>query len=139
MVWVSNSEIPFHTSELFRALGVRTGPVDLDPENIPKIRAILGSLGLILVDAFSSTIRLFHFALQEYSSCNPSLFQNPHPMIAEVCFQYLNFMCVLELSPARGLAQSRHSLVDYASCYWGKRTRREKTESATPLALRHPV
>ena len=48
--------------------------------------------------------------------------------------------CVLELSPARSLAQSRHSLVGYASCYWeNARTRRAKTESAIPLALRHPV
>jgi len=59
------------------------------------------------------------------------------------CFQYgdsTSSSCVLELSPARSLAQSRHSLVDYASCYWeNARTRRAKTESATPLALRHPV
>jgi len=58
---------------------------------------------------------------------------------AEVFLQYINFRCVRELSPAPGRAPSGHSLVDYASCYWGKRTRRESAESATQLALQHPV
>jgi len=57
----------------------------------------------------------------------------------EVFLQYLNFRCVRELSPARGRAPSRHSLVDYASCYWRKRTRRVSAESATQLALKHPA
>jgi len=52
LMWVSNSERPLHTSELCHALGVKIGSTDLDLENVPEIRTILGcSLGLIVVEA----------------------------------------------------------------------------------------
>jgi len=76
-----------------------------------------------------------HFSLQEYLSDNPSLFQSPHAMIAEVCLTYLNFQCVRELSPTLTSAPPTVPLVGYASCYWGKHIRREKAETVSPLAL----
>ena len=95
LMWVSNSERPLHTSELCHALGVKIGSANLDFKNIPTIRTLLGcSLGLITVEASSSTARLVHFSLQEYISSSPGLFQSPHSMIAEVCLTYLNFQCV---------------------------------------------
>ena len=98
LMWVSNSERPLHTNELCHALGVKIGSPDLSVESIPTIRTLLAcSLGLITVEASSSTVRLVHFSLQEYLSDNPSLFQSPHSMIAEVCLTYLNFWCVREL------------------------------------------
>ena len=137
LMWVSNSERPLKTSELCHALGVKIGSTDLDPENVPTIRTLLGcSLGLITIEAFSSTVRLVHFTLQEYLSNNPSLFQSPHSMIAEVCLTYLNFRCVQELSPALDSAPLTVPLVDYASCYWGRHIKRGKTEGVTLLALR---
>ena len=136
LMWVSNSERPLHTSELCHALGVQIGSSDLDHENVPQIRTILGSsLGLITVEASSSTVRLVHFTLQEYLSNNPSLFQSPHSMIAEACLTYLNFRCVRELSPTLSLAPPTVPLVEYASCYWGEHTRMEKTGSVSRLAL----
>ena len=69
LMWVSNSERPLQTSELCHALGVKTGSEDLDIDNIPTIRTLLGcSLGLITVEASSSTFRLVHLTLQEYLS-----------------------------------------------------------------------
>ena len=136
LMWVSNSERPLHTSELCHALGVKEGSTNLDPENIPEIRTILASsLGLITVEASSDTVRLVHFTLQEYLSNNPSLFQSPHSMIAEACLTYLNFRCVRELSPTLSLAPPTVPLVEYASCYWGEHTRREKTGNVSQLAL----
>jgi len=136
LMWVSNSEHPLSTSELCHALGVKTGSEDLDIENVPEIRTVLGcSLGLVTVEASSSTVRLVHFTLQEYLSDNPGLFQNPHSMIAEVCLTYLNFRCVRKLSPTLSLAPSTVPLVGYASCYWGEHIRREGTRSVNPLAL----
>ena len=136
LMWVLNSERPLRTSELCHALGVRKESTDLDRENVPEIQTILGcSLGLITVQAFSSTVRLVHFTLQEYLSSNPSLFVSPHSMIAEVCLTYLNFRSVRELSPTLRSAPSTVPLVEYASCYWGKHIRREKTERVGVLAL----
>jgi len=79
LMWVLNAERPLHTSELCHALGVKKGSADLDYENVPEIRTILRcSLGLITIEASSSTVRLVHFTLQEYLSNNPCLFQSPH-------------------------------------------------------------
>ena len=129
LMWVSNSERPLKDSELCHALGVRMGSTDLDVENVPTIRTLIGcSLGLITVEASSSIVRLVHFTLQEYLSNNPSLFQSPHSMMAEVCLTYLNFRCVRELSPTLRSAPPIVPFVEYASCYWesirGKRGRR---------------
>ena len=151
LMWVSNSERPLGVSELCHALGVKTGSTDLDLENVPTIRTLLGcSLGLITVDASSSVVRLVHFTLQEYLSNNPSLFQSPHSMIAEVCLTYLNFRCVRKLSPTLRFGppalpigpRTVHfgppivPLVEHASYYWGKHIGREKTEHVIPLALK---
>ena len=137
LMWVSNSERPLEASELCHALGVKIGSTDLDLENIPTIRTLIGcSLGLITVEASSSVVRLVHFTLQEYLSNNLNLFQSPHSMIAEVCLTYLNFQCVRKLSPTLGSAPSTAPFVEYASRYWGKHTRRENTERVSPLALK---
>jgi len=110
LMWVSNSERPLHTTELCHALGVKIGSSNLDVENVPTIRTLLAcSLGLITIKASSSTVRLVHFSLQEYLSDNPSLFQSPHSMIAEVCLTYLNFRSVRELSPTLSSGPSTHS------------------------------
>ena len=136
LMWVSNSERPLQTSELCHALGVKIGSADLDLENVPTIRTLLGcSLGLITVEASSSTVRLVHLTLQEYLSNNPSLFQSPHSMMAEVCLTYLSFQCIRGLSPTLCSAPSTFLLLEYASCYWGKHIRRGKAQSVPPIAL----
>ena len=137
LMWVSNSERPLEASELCHALGVKIGSTDLDLENVPTVRTLIGcSLGLITIEASSSLVRLVHFTLQEYLSNNPSLFQSPHSMIAEVCLTYLNFQCVRKLSPTLHVGPPIVPLVKYASCYWGKHIRREKTERVSPLAVK---
>jgi len=138
LMWVSNSERPLHTSELCHALGVKIGSADLDVENIPSIRTLIGcSLGLIAVEASSSTVRLVHLTLQEYLSNNPSLFASPHSMVAEVCLTYLNFRCVRELSPTLLSAPPAVPLVKYASYYWGTHViKGQAAGSVTSLALR---
>jgi len=128
-MWVSNSERPLKASELCHALGVNIGTTDLGVENVPTIRALIGcSLGLITVEASSSIVRLVHFTLQKYLSRNPSLFQSPHSMMAEVCLTYLNFRYVRELCPTLVSAPPIVPFIEYASCYWesirGERRRR---------------
>ena len=68
LMWVSHAERPLHVDELCHALGVERSS-DLDIQNIPAIETLLAcSLGLVVVEESSSTVRLVHYTLQEYLS-----------------------------------------------------------------------
>ena len=135
LMWVSHAERPLHVDELCHAFGVE-GTTDLDIGNIPAIESLLAcSLGLVVVEESSSTVRLVHYTLQEYLSNNTSLFPNPHSIIAEVCLTYLNFQHVRDFSPTLRSVPRTAPFVQYASCYWGTHARLETTESVKTLAL----
>ena len=137
LMWVLYSERPLQADELCHALGVEVGSVDLDPENIPALRTLLAScLGLVTVEASSSTVRLVHFTLQEHLLHDSTLFHNPHSAIAEVCLTYLHFGCVRDLSPTLEFAPSSTPLLKYASLYWGRHASKGMTENVQLLALR---
>jgi len=137
LMWVLCSERPLRAQELCHALGVETGSADLDQENIPALRTLLSScLGLVTVEASSSTIRLVHFTLQEHLSRDPTLFHSPHSTIAEVCLTYLNFGSIKDLSPTLRSAPATTPLLEYASVYWGMHARRGMTENIKTLALK---
>ena len=136
LMWVLYSERPLRTQELCHALGVEIGSTDLDPENVPALRTLVSScLGLVTVEASSSTVRLVHFTLQEHLSRDPTLFHTPHSTIAEACLTYLNSRCVRDLSPTLRPAPATMPLLEYASVYWGRHTR-AMTENIKILALR---
>jgi len=137
LMWVLYSERPLRAEELCHALAVETESLDLDPENIPVLRTLLSScLGLVTVEASSSTVRLVHFTLHEHLLSNPTLFRGPHSTIAEVCLTYLNFGCVRDLAPTLYRAPSTMPLLEYASLYWGKHARIGMTENVKILALK---
>ena len=137
LMWVLYSERPLRAEELRHALGVETGSADLDLENVPALRTLVAScLGLVTVDAYSSTVRLVHFTLQEHLSTDPTIFHSPHSAIAEVCLTYLNFGSIRCLSPTLDRAPSTAPLLEYASVYWGRHARREMAENIKILALR---
>ena len=137
LMWVLNSQRPLRTDDLCHALGVEVGSVGLDPENIPALKTLLSScLGLVTVEASSSTVRLVHFTLQEYLSGDHTLFPCPHSTIAEVCLTYLNFKYVRNLSPDFDSAPSGIPFLDYASRFWGEHARKGMTENVKVLALR---
>ena len=121
LMWVLYSERPLKAEELCHALGVELGSRDLDLENIPALRTLLtSSLGLVTVEAPSSTVRLVHFTLQEHLLSDPALFQSSHSTIAEACLTYLNYQCVRDLSPTLHAALEPMPLLGYASYYWGE-------------------
>jgi len=135
--WVLYSERPLRAEELCHALAVEMGSRDLDPKNLPRLRTLLSScLGLVNVEASSSTIRLVHFTLQEHLLSNSTLFPSPHSTIAEVCLTYLNFGCVRDLPSGIYPAPRTAPLIEYASLYWGKHARMGMTENVKILALR---
>jgi len=137
LMWAVYSERPLRVEELCHALGVGMGSTDLDHENIPTLRTLVSScVGLVTVEASSSTFRLVHFTLQEHLLRDPTLFHSPHSTIAEVCLTYLNFESVRDLPPIPRSVRSTMPLLEYASFYWGEHTRRGITENVKILALR---
>jgi len=137
LMWVVYAERPLLVDELSHALAVEIGSADLDPNNVPALRTLLSScLGLVTVEASSSTVRLVHFTLQEHLLSDPTLFHIPHSTLAEVCLTYLNFGSVWDLSPTVYLAPSTLPLLGYASLHWGKHTKLGMTESVKILGLR---
>ena len=136
LMWVLCSERPLRAEELCHALGVEIGTVELDPEYIPSLRPLLKScLGLLTVEASSSTVRLVHFTLQEHLSSDPTLFPSSHSTIAEVCLTYLHFGSVRDLPPTLESAPTTMPLLEYASFYWGQHAKRAMTEKIKRLAL----
>jgi len=136
LMWVLYSKKQLRSEELCHALGVEIGSIDLDSENVPTIEAVLSScLGLLTVEAPSSTVRLVHFTLQKYLTRHPNLFPHPDSTIAEVCLTYLNFRSIRALSPPFSSAPSTIPLLGYASYYWGEHVRRGVTENVKILAL----
>jgi len=142
LMWLSHSERPLNVEELCDAVGVEKGSTDLNFENIPTIKTLLGcSLGLVTVEASkctvrpTCTVRLIHSTLQEHLSNNASLLPRPHSVIAEVCLTYLNSQYVRDISPEFERPEPPTNLLEYASCYWGAHARRGMTKSVKTLAL----
>ncbi|RPA93341.1 hypothetical protein L873DRAFT_1705910, partial [Choiromyces venosus 120613-1] len=95
LMWISRSERLLKEQELCHALAVEVGTIDLSVENVPSIKTLLGcTLGLVMIDPVSSTVRLIHFTLQEYLGTHVNLFVTPHSMMAEICLTYLNFRSI---------------------------------------------
>ena len=137
IMWAAYSERPLSPEELCEALGVEIGSAGLENDNVPSIRTILNcGLGLVTVDSSSSKVRLVHFTLQEHIQANPTLFYNPHLMIAEVCLTYLNFGCIKDLSPALHSPPPTTPFLEYASHHWGEHARRQTSASVISLALK---
>ena len=137
LMWVAYAERPLRAEELCHALAVEMRSTDVDPNNVPGLRTLLAScLGLVVVEASSSTVRLVHFTLQQYLLSHSTLFHSPHSTIAEVCLTYLNFGTVRGLSSTLRSAPATLPFLEYASLHWGKHTRLGMTENVKMLALR---
>ena len=137
LMWISHSERPLKAIELCQALGVEGEDTDLNAGNIPTIETVLRcSLGLVTVEASTSTVRLVHFTLQEHLSNASSLFHSPHSMMAEICLTFLNFRCIRDLSLALNSPPEAVPFLGYSSCFWGTHAKKELNESAKLLALK---
>ena len=138
LMWISHSERPLKALELCQALGVERGETDQDSWNIPAIETVLRcSLGLITIEASSSTVRLVHSTLQEHLSNASSMFHSPHSMMAEICLTFLNSPSVRDLPTTLVSPPAPVFFVEYASCYWGTHARNGLSPRAESLALRH--
>jgi len=136
LMWISHSERPLKVDEICHALAVEAGSADINTNNVPSIRTVLGSCqGLAAVDEGSSTIRLIHFTLKEYLSCHADLFDRPHSKMAETCLTYLNFRVIKDLSPSLSGNLRGTSLMEYSSLYWGTHVRMDLSDRSRCMAL----
>ena len=135
LMWVSHAERPLKIDELCHALAVETQSTDLDPTNIPPQDKVLGScLGLAVIDAETSTVRLIHYTLQEYLSRH-SIFPAAHKTLGETCLVYLNHKQVKEL-PANSVSNLGDTpFLTYSSLYWGSHAKVQLSDPAKSLAL----
>ena len=72
-MWVLHTKRPLHVDELCRALEVEASE-ELDIQNVPKIETLLAcSLGLVIIEKSSFTVRLVHYTLKEHLSNNTKI------------------------------------------------------------------
>ena len=136
LMWISHSQRPLKVYEICHALGVEIGSTNMNTNNVPSIRTVLGCCqGLAALDEGSSTIRLVHFTVKEYLSNHPHLFDRPHSKIAESCLTYLNFQGIKDLSASRSRIFVRTPLLIYSSLYWGTHVGMELSDRSRHLAL----
>jgi len=136
LMWISHSERPLNVDEIRHALAVELGSADLDADNLPSIRTVLGCCqGLATVDKGSSTIRLIHFTLKRYLSGHTDLFGGAHSKMAETCLTYLNFQAIKNISARRSRGPQNTPFLSYSSLYWGTHMRMELSNRSKRLAL----
>ena len=134
-MWISHAERPLRIDELRHALAVEMDSADLDPENIRPQDTVLGScLGLVVVDAKTSTVRLIHYTLQEYLS-RPGILPDAHKVLAQSCLVYLNYDEVKGLPANRIPNLEDLPFLEYSSLFWGSHAKVELTDRARSLAL----
>ena len=135
LMWVSHAERPLQIDELRHALAVEMGSANLDPENIRPQDTVLGScLGLVVVDAETSTVRLIHYTLQEYL-LRPDILPDAHKVLAQSCLAYLNYEEVKGL-PAKYIPNlGDMPFLEYSSLFWGSHGKVKLSDRAKSLAL----
>jgi len=136
LMWISHSERPLNVYEICHALAVEIGSTDINANNVPSIRTVLGCCqGLATVDKGSSTVRLIHFTLKEHLSRHANLFYRPHSTIAETCLTYLNFHTIRDSSVSTSRDQWDTPFLEYSALYWGTHMRMELSDRSRYLAL----
>jgi len=135
LMWVSHAERPLRIDELCHALAVDMQSTDLDPENVRPQDTVLGScLGLAVVDAETSTVRLIHYTLQEYIS-QSCIFPDADEILGQICLTYLNHTLIRGL-PANSVSNlGDMPFLKYSSLYWGSHAKIGLTDHSKPLAL----
>jgi len=135
LMWVSHAKRPLRIDELRHALAAEIDSTDLDPENIRPQDTVLGScLGLAVIDAETSTIRLIHYTLQEYLS-QPNILPDAHKTLAESCIAYLNYEKVKGLPVNKDPNLKDMPFLGYSSLYWGSHAKVKLSDRAKSLAL----
>lgn len=125
LLWVSHARGSLTVAELSEALAVMPENASLNPRRRPSQNMMIECcLGLVTVDQESSSIRLVHYALQEFfHDQREQIFPSGEEELAKVCITYLLFDdfvrgCCEDESVIERLMED-FPFLRYASSYWG--------------------
>lgn len=129
LLWISHAQTPLTVSELSEAVAVKLGTTSFNPRRRPSHNMMIECcLGLVTVDRKSSSVRLVHYALQEFfRDQREEIFPLGEDEIAETCMTYLfsdefvHGCCEDEAAIERQMKD--FSFLRYASSYWGHHVR----------------
>ena len=142
LLWISHARGSLTVAELSEALAVKPGNSSLNPRRRPSQNTVIECcMGLVTVDQESSSIRLVHYALQEFfQNQREEIFPSGEEELAEVCIIYLfldDFIhgCC-EDAAAIERSMKDFPLLRYASSYWGHHVRLSHCDRIHGLALK---
>ncbi|KAK2868085.1 hypothetical protein FQN49_003171 [Arthroderma sp. PD_2] len=125
LMWICHAKREMTVTELSDALSVRGDHKTMNPMYRPSPRIMEACCqGLVAIDQHTKTVRLAHYAIQEYLiGRSDQLFLEAEASLAEVCLTYLLFDTFQQGPlPNRAGIESRmesHPFLSYASIYWG--------------------
>lgn len=142
LLWVSYAQGSLTVAELSEALAVKPENASLNPRYRPSQKMMIECcLGLVTVDQESSSIRLVHYALQEFfHDQREEILPSGEEELAKVCITYLLFDdfvrgCCEDKSAIEHLMED-FPFLRYASSYWGHHVRRSHWDRISGLALK---
>jgi hypothetical protein len=136
--WVLFAMYPLTLEQLRFAYAIEEGMEDLNPKQLPFTTFINSTLGLLVLDRESNTVRIAHSTMKDYipkylSEHFPDT--NGHPLLARTCLTFLNFHALSnESDRARfGSGGDLSPFFEYAAFQWGHHAREagddEKTDN----------
>jgi hypothetical protein len=134
LMWICHAKRTLTVFELSEALSVRLGQTNMSQKYCPSPNMIIECCqGLVILDSESKSIRLAHYAIQEYLvGQSEKLFPEAESNIASTCLVYLLFdafkggPCSEESEIHSRIA--KNPFVSYASRYWGVHVRSFETD-----------
>lgn len=141
LLWISHAQGSLTVAELSEAMAVKPGDMSLNPRRRPSQNVMIECcMGLVTIDRESSSIRLVHYALQEFFwDQRAEIFPSGEDQIADICIGYLFFdelargCCEAEAEIVRLMKD--FPLLRYASNYWGHHVRSSHCDRICGLAL----
>lgn len=142
LLWLSHAQGSLTVAELSEAMAVKLGNTSLSPRRRPSQNMMIECcLGLVTVDRESASIRLVHYALQEFfRDQREEIFPSGEDQVAETCMTYLFFDefvhgCCEDEAAIECLMKD-FPFLRYASSYWGHHVRLSHCYKIYELALR---
>ena len=142
LLWISHARGSLTVAELSEAMAVRPGDTSLSPRRRPSQNMMIECcLGLVSVDRESSSVRLVHYALQEFfRDQREEIFPSGEEELADVCIAYLFFDYFVrgccETEDEIECLMKEFPLLRYASSYWGHHARLSPSDRIYKLTLK---
>lgn len=150
LMWTSHARRPLLITELVHALATNIGDIEFDEDGVLQPANILENcLGLIVVDQESSTVRLVHYAFQEYLQSHGTILSTTQEEETYITNILLTYLCLNGNSGASRSKDSQDSpdevpkiaplmpsFLEYAAIQWGRHASKASMLEIQPFALR---